>query len=115
MTPPERQLLEDFLNQLTGVRGTVKDPQAEALIANAVATQPDAAYLLVQRVMLMDRALASAKAQIAQLQAQLPANTVGGGFLGGSGRGRSSSSPVSDIAPLVWRIRQRSSSAVRTF
>ncbi|WP_211443438.1 DUF2076 domain-containing protein [Collimonas humicola] len=73
MSPQESQALQDFLNQLTQTRGIAKDPQADALIASAVAQQPDAAYLLVQRALLMDQALNTAKAQIANLQSQVQA------------------------------------------
>ncbi|WP_454719827.1 MULTISPECIES: DUF2076 domain-containing protein [Cupriavidus] len=73
MTPQEMQALEGFLNQLTQARAGAKDAQADALIADAVARQPDAAYLLVQRALLLDHALASARTQIATLQSQLQA------------------------------------------
>ena len=82
MSPQETQVLQEFLSQLTQVRGTAKDPQADALIASAVAQQPDAAYLLVQRALMMDQALNAAKAQIATLQIQLQAaQPVSRGFL----------------------------------
>jgi len=71
MTPQEMQALEGFLTQLMQARAGAKDPQADALIADAVARQPDAGYLLVQRAMMLDHALATAKAQIATLQSQL--------------------------------------------
>lgn len=73
MSPQETQSLQDFLNQLTQVRGIAKDPQADAMIANAVAQQPDAAYLLVQRALLIEQALNTAKAQITSLQSQIQA------------------------------------------
>lgn len=73
MNSQELHVLDGFLNQLTQARVTSKDPQAQAMIADAVASQPDAAYLLVQRAMLLDQALASAKAQITSLQRQLQA------------------------------------------
>lgn len=73
MNPQEIQSLENFLNQLVQARGIAKDPQADSLIAGAVAQQPDAAYLLVQRALLMERALNGAKAQVASLQSQLQA------------------------------------------
>ena len=53
------------------VQGSNKDAQAADMIAAAVARQPDAAYLLVQRALLLDQALASANTQIAALQAAL--------------------------------------------
>ena len=65
MTPQDVQALEAFLNQLTQARVDAKDPQAAAMIAEATARQPDSAYLLVQRAMLLDRALMDAHAQIA--------------------------------------------------
>ncbi len=71
MSPQEAQALQNFLNQLVQVRGIVKDPQADALISSAVGQQPDAAYLLVQRALLVEQALNAAKTQIASLQNQL--------------------------------------------
>lgn len=41
------------------------------MIADAVAQQPDAAYLLVQRTMILEQALDAAKAQTSDLQRQL--------------------------------------------
>lgn len=93
MTPQETQALRDFLAQLTQVQGVQKDAQAASMIAAAFAQQPDAGYLLVQRSMLQDQAVANARNQIAQLQAQLQAEREaarngaagsgggGGGFL----------------------------------
>jgi hypothetical protein len=70
MSPQDSQLLQDFLSQLVQARGVAKDPQAEEMINRAVAQQPDAAYLLVQRALLMQQALDNAKAEIAALQSQ---------------------------------------------
>ncbi|HEX7636027.1 MAG TPA: DUF2076 family protein, partial [Noviherbaspirillum sp.] len=84
MTPQETQVLDNFLTQLVQARVGAKDPQAEAMIATALAKQPDAAYLLVQRALLLDQALASAKAQISSLQNELQAvrssNNAGSSF-----------------------------------
>jgi hypothetical protein len=73
MNTQEMQSLENFLNQLVQARGVAKDPQIDSLIAGAVAQQPDAAYLLVQRALLMEQALNGAKAQVASLQSRLQA------------------------------------------
>ncbi|NNG25328.1 DUF2076 family protein [Telluria aromaticivorans] len=89
MSPSDAQVLHDFLGQLVQARGLKKDPEADALIQRAVEQQPDAAYLLVQRVLLMEQALNSAKSQIATLENQLRQQpqyqqhqqTQGGGFL----------------------------------
>jgi hypothetical protein len=64
-------MLHDFLSQLIQARGLQKDPEADALIQRAVAQQPDAAYLLVQRSLLQEQALKNARDQIEQLQDQL--------------------------------------------
>ncbi|WP_267106034.1 DUF2076 family protein, partial [Xanthomonas sacchari] len=85
MTPQEQQLLEDFLARLRSAGGVAKDPQADALIHARLADQPDAAYLLVQRTLLLEHALEAAKAQIAQLQQAAtppppPASFLGQGF-----------------------------------
>lgn len=71
MTPSDAQVLHAFLGQLVQARGLKKDLEADALIQRAVEQQPDAAYLLVQRVLLMEQALNSAKSQIATLENQL--------------------------------------------
>src|SRR5471030_1687198 len=73
MSPQETQTLQQFLTQLVQVRGIVRDPQADAMIVGAVARQPDATYLLVQRALLMEQALNRANEQIAALQNQLQA------------------------------------------
>jgi hypothetical protein len=88
MTPQEREQLTQFLKQLAEARVGEKNTEADGLIREVVAKQPDAAYLLVQRAMLVEQALNTAKAQIAQLQSQLQAQSApaGGrntGFLGG--------------------------------
>jgi hypothetical protein len=82
MSPSDSQKLHDFLGQLVQARGIQKDPEADALIQRAVAQQPDAAYLLVQRALLMEQALDAAKFRIAMLESQLDSQQrSGGGFL----------------------------------
>ena len=71
MSPQEIQLLQNFLDQLVQVQGVNKDPLALEMIHQAVSKQADASYLLVQRALLLDQAIANANAQIAQLQADL--------------------------------------------
>jgi hypothetical protein len=112
MTPQEQQLIDSFLTRLAAVRGVAKDPQAEALIQQRLAEQPDALYLLVQRSLLLDHALENAKAQIAQLQAQ---QQGGASFLGDHGWGNPGASvpppapgmppPMPQAAPPSWRER----------
>ncbi len=86
MNTQEREQLTRFLSQLSDARVGEKNADADALIRETVAKQPDAAYLLVQRAMLLEQALNSAKTQIAQLQSQVQASQAGGNgsFLGKS-------------------------------
>jgi hypothetical protein len=70
MTPQDTQMLQDFLAALTRAQVGTKDRDAQTLIARAFAQQPDAAYLVVQRALLLEQALKQAQAQIAQLQQQ---------------------------------------------
>jgi len=79
MTPQDVQALEAFLSQLNQARVDNKDAQAAAMIADATARQPDSAYLLVQRAMLLDRALQQAQAQVVTLQHQLQAAQAAAG------------------------------------
>lgn len=57
MTLTERQQLQEFLLDLIQTRVNEKDQVAEALILQACARQPDALYLLVQRVMVIEQTL----------------------------------------------------------
>ena len=83
MTPDERALLTRFLSDLTQLNGVVKDPEAATMIEQAVARQPDAAYLLVQHSLLADQALHAAQQRIADLEARLQAQQPQTSFLGG--------------------------------
>ena len=87
MTPQEKQLLERFLADMVAARAGQKDPDAETLIREAVARQPDAAYLLVQRALQLDQALQLTQAEVHKLQSELAqarsgASAGSGGFLG---------------------------------
>jgi uncharacterized protein len=99
----ERELLERFLNQLTAVRPSAKDPEAEALIRDAVARQPDAAYLLVQRAIQLEQALQVTQAQAQKLQSELdqlrPAQR--GGFLNDVTWGSNASATTAQSAENV--------------
>ncbi|MGZ4980592.1 MAG: DUF2076 domain-containing protein [Methylobacter sp.] len=71
MNTQERDQLNQFLKQLIEVKLTEKNTEAETMIREAATRQPDAAYLLVQRSMLLEQALNEAKTQISALQNQL--------------------------------------------
>jgi hypothetical protein len=70
MTPDERTLLQGFLGDLQRTSPVSKDPEAAAMIAQTVQSNPDAVYLLVQHALLADQALHSAQQQIQALQSQ---------------------------------------------
>ncbi len=100
MTPQERDMLTAFLQQLAQAQAGVKDGDAERLIHETVARQPDAAYLLVQRAMGLDLALQAAQTRISALEAdverlKVPAPQPSGGFLSSlTGWGRSGGQAV---------------------
>src|SRR5512139_916232 len=62
MNVVDRIQLELLLTELTQARVLAKDAHAEALIRRTLEQQPDAAYLLAQRVMQLESALCGARA-----------------------------------------------------
>jgi hypothetical protein len=87
MTPQERDLITHLLSRLGQAGGQPKDPEADALIRQAVAAQPDAPYYLVQTVLIQDMALSQAQSRMHDLEQQLaaprPAPSQPTSFLGG--------------------------------
>lgn len=71
MIPQEKQLLERFLQQMTAAQVGHKDAEAEALITQACARQPAAAYLLVQRAMQLEQAFEASRNEVQKLQTEL--------------------------------------------
>jgi hypothetical protein len=71
MTLQEKELLTRFLRELATAQLAQKDPEADALIREAVARQPDAAYLLVQRALQLEQLLDAAETRARELQAEL--------------------------------------------
>jgi hypothetical protein len=67
MTPQEAQMLQDLVNKVEGTQLTEKDPDAEALLNDGLARDPDALYKLAQTVLVQNLALNQARTQ---LQAQ---------------------------------------------
>ncbi len=72
MTPDERSILQAFLSDLAQTPRVGKDPEAQAMIQNAVGASPDALYLLVQHAILSDQALHAAQAQLDSLRQAQP-------------------------------------------
>jgi uncharacterized protein len=73
LSPLEREQLTRFLQELVQARPASKDLEAERLIRENCNYQPDASYLLVQRVLLLEQALNTAQADNAALQKELAA------------------------------------------
>lgn len=63
MNDNERKLLSGFLGNLQQAKVNNRDPEADAMIREAVARQPDAAYLLVQQALMQQAALSRAQAR----------------------------------------------------
>ncbi len=70
MNATERDQLQQFLTALRQTRADPKDPMADDLIRQAIASQADAPYLLVQRAMGLGMAIDAAQTRIQQLEAQ---------------------------------------------
>lgn len=70
MTPQERDLIAHLFDRLSQAQSQAKDRDAEAAIRDGVSRVPDAAYLLVQTVLIEDMALAEADKRIKELEAQ---------------------------------------------
>jgi uncharacterized protein len=88
MTPQEKDLITTLLARLKNAGGQAKDPEADALIRQAMAEQPDAPYYLVQTVLIQDLSLHNAQQRIADLEKQLAdaqqaARPTATSFLGG--------------------------------
>ena len=103
MNSQEREVLSRFLQQLTQARVSDKNREAEQLIQLACQQQPDAAYLLVQRALLLEQAHQQAQQQIQQLQQEISDlqsrnTTPTRGFLDQNAWGNSA--PVATPQPL---------------
>ena len=71
MTPQEEQLLNSLVDRLNQTALQEKDPDAEALLNQRLAGNPDAVYMLAQTVLVQNIALDQARAQVSQLQQQM--------------------------------------------
>ncbi len=68
MTPQERQLMSQLFDRLATLESAPRDPDAEAMIREGFRRAPNAAYALVQTVLLQDEALKAANAHIQQYE-----------------------------------------------
>ena len=72
MTPQERELVTGFLNNLKAAQVPQLDPEADSLIRQTLAAQPQAGYLLVQQALMQQTALQQAQVRIAELECAAP-------------------------------------------
>src|SRR5271156_3211811 len=95
MEPQERDLITTLLTRLQSAtgQGQPKDPEADALIRQAMTQMPDAPYYLVQTVLIQDLSLHNAQNRSAELEKQVTAlnpppqrTSFLGGLLGGGGQ-----------------------------
>jgi hypothetical protein len=100
MTPEERQLITGLFDRMRSFNLPAKDGEAEALINERVRALPDAPYMLVQSVLVQEKALQEAGSRIEALQEQVCAlegaqqqAPGSGSFLGGLFGGRAASEP----------------------
>jgi hypothetical protein len=70
MTPQERQLISDLFQRLASLENNPRDPDAEAMIREGLRRAPNAAYSLVQTVLVQDEALKAANNHIQDYQQQ---------------------------------------------
>jgi hypothetical protein len=68
MTPEERNLVIELFDRLATLEDAQRDPEAERLIKDGLRQAPNAAYALVQTVLVQDEALKRADARIRELE-----------------------------------------------
>ena len=102
MSPEERTLISNLFERINQAASAPREPEAEALIADAVKRAPHAPYVMAQAVIVQEEGLKAASKRIEELEAKLrelesraqPAQSTS--FLGGVaanlfGGGRSAS------------------------
>ena len=88
MSLHETELITALFERLKKTAGQSKDPEAEALIRQAAAAQPEMPYYLVQTALIQELSLHQAQGRIAELERRLteakPAPAPAASFLGGT-------------------------------
>lgn len=110
MTPQEKDLITALLSRLQQAANRPRDPEADALIGQAMRDQPDAPYFLVQTVLIQDMSLSEAQRRISELERALAAAKAAPAaaptsFLGDARRSAPPAGPWSAPAPAtgpVW-------------
>src|SRR6516165_6172896 len=107
MNPQEKELLTTLLDRLKNAPRQDKDPEADALIRQAMTAQPDLPYYLTQTVLIQDLSLHQAQQRIADLEKQLAdaqqaARPSATSFLGGLFGSRPSAPPAGPPPAGPW-------------
>jgi hypothetical protein len=79
MTPQERQQVTELFDRLATLESAKRDPEADRLIAEEMRRAPNAAYALVQTVLVQDEALRAAHERLREYEGDEPQQQ--GGFL----------------------------------
>lgn len=113
MNSDERQLITDLFARMQSHGAVEKDAQAAALINERVRAMPDAAYMLVQSVLVQEMALRQSEqrmqeleARVAELERSPNTGAAGGSFLGGmfgGGRAADAGPAARGSAPSAGR------------
>jgi hypothetical protein len=108
MNSDERQLITDLFQRMRDYGAPEKDRDAEILINQQLRANPDAAYMLVQSVLVQEQGLEAANGRIQELEEQLrsveaPRGQRSGGFLDGFWGGRRSEEPRSSVPQVGSR------------
>jgi uncharacterized protein len=95
MNPDERQMISGLFDRMRGFGQPQKDRDADTLISQSMRANPDAAYMMVQSLLVQENVMESQAARMAELEAQVrdledrmarmqpAAQPASGGFLGG--------------------------------
>jgi len=88
MEAGDREIIEGYFKRLAESDKPARDPEAEKLIAQKIAANPEATYYLAQAAIVSEHALAEAQNRIQQLEweAQRKSGGLFGSLLGGGGR-----------------------------
>ena len=109
MTPQEKELLTTLLDRVKNAPRQDKDPEADGLIRQAMAAQPDLPYYLTQTVLIQDLSLHQAQQRLADLEKQLAdaqqaAKPTVGSFLGGLFGSRPPAPASSPAQAGPWQV-----------
>ena len=114
MTPDEQRMIQDLFQRLSAQGAVSKDPQADRVISDALRSNRDAGYMLVQTALVYEHQMEQQELRIRDLEDQIadlqsrgasaaPASG-GGSFLGGrigSNRGSVPGVASRDAAPAA--------------